>query len=587
MFCEKCGNELNNNQSICPNCSKSISKKIVLFATVVIFIIATTFTVLASTSDIFKSPKKIYLNTEKKNFENLVENLKDEGSFIGNLKTLSEYAHQTENEFSVHLDIDNAYLNSSPITKILDNSKLIINKKANPDKDQRVINADILVNNAKLIDIMAALENDVLTLSVPVLFDKYVITDFKELEKLLDKLGYPQNSNLLSNKTNIITPSKLLNLFSFDENKIDNIINKYSKVLEDSINKEQISIDKNVDFTVGEFDFKCDKLTIKFEKSDLQRIIINLVDATAENEDIYQLIKDYLVRLYGVFEDSNSSSELGKLDDALAEFTQEKFKENVNELKISLEKTFENLELPEGISISIFKNKKKIIGRTVNAKFKNTKTDETFSLYTDFSGVTRHQNKNIKNLETKLTYAHGNNEVKVTLEYDLDGTLDKENESGKKNFSIGFGSGGISTKVLKLNADYSIISDSKSNSVKDSHDYNVEISIPMLFSINANGNLVVNLWKNPKQKQFGRDIDFSLRTDIPGNMLLNETSIDFGFNAKSKNTLDIDFNFPVFDSDNSIDIVNSDEDEISQMIDDIKTSLTNFVQENQDLINLF
>ena len=628
MFCEKCGNELDNNQTMCPNCGestevlydnssleennnynfdmndtnlkKSGSKKVILFTSIIVMIIAATLTVLAFTSNAFKSPKQIYLSTEGKNIQEKIENLKDDGTFVGNIIKLSEHAHETEREYSLNVDLDSLSLNLpllgqsldlSSITSVLKNSKVVVNQKSDPNKNQQLMDVDILVNNTKFFDFLAAFENDVLALSVPVLFDKYLVADLSQAGNAVENLDLPEWINKFSSASSVITPKDILQSLSFEEKKLENIKKDYSKVLKNSIDKEQVSMEKNVQFKVGEFDLKCNKLTIKFEKEDLQRVIINLVDATAENDGIYELIKENIDNIYELLKSSNFSDNLGDIEKNKAEFSKEKFKEGINEIKTGLEKSFENLVLPEGITMSVFTNKKEIVGRTINAKIKTADSDETVGLSVNFSGVADYKNRNIKDLEIKLNYDDNSNISntisEIIFEYNLDGNLDKETESGKKDFSVAVGSGGFSTKVFKLNSDYNITSDSKSNSQETSHDYDVSVGVPMMFSIDANGNLTVNKWENAKEKQFGNDIDFSLNLDIPANILSGETSIGLDFNSKTKNTLDVTFDFPSFDSENSIDITNASEEEISQLKTQIETSIKKFVENNLELINLF
>lgn len=615
MFCEKCGNEIENNQGMCSNCSastnspttstleedtnynyevseptpkKSGSKKIVLFVGIIVLLIATTLTVFASTSNIFKSPKQIYLNAESKNFKELVANLKDEGSYIDNVKKMMEQTHQTENEFSVSLDLNYPAVDLAPVTQVLNNSKLVINTKSNPEKDQKLVNADILINNNKLIDVMAALENNVFTLSVPVLLDKYIVADFNQTEKILENLGFSGDFSGFSSVANMITPQDLLDVLSSDNNQFNSILKDYSKVLKNSIDKEQVSIEKNVEFKVGEFDLKCNKLTITFGESDIQRMIINLVDATAESDELYELFKDTIKNIYELFEDNPElSSELKDFEEIEDKFSQEKFKEEMNKLKVELEKAFEDFVLPEDISMSIYTNKKEIVGRTINAKFASVGINQIIGFDVNYSGVTEYKNRNIKDLEVKLSSGNSSNASEVTFAYILDGNINKETESGKKNFSIAFGSTGFSTKILKLDADYNIISDSKSNSVETSHDYNMSAGLPSIISINASGNTKINTWEKTKEKQFGRDIDFNTTLSIPDTAFFEGVSLSLGLNAKNKNTFDIDFDLPSFDSSNSIELVNVTEDELMQVMAEIEASFTNFLEENQDLINLF
>src|SRR5690606_34345240 len=99
------------------------------------------------------------------------------------------------------------------------------------------------------------------------------------------------------------------------------------------------------------------------------------------------------------------SDELGDIQDIEADFTKEKFKKGINEIKAKLEKAFDNFELPDGINMSIYINKKEIVGRTIDTKFKTPASDNTLNLSVDFKGVSEYKNKNIKNLEIEFGFS--------------------------------------------------------------------------------------------------------------------------------------------------------------------------------------
>src|SRR5690606_37077678 len=165
--------------------NKSGSKKVVLFGGIIVFIVAAALTVLAFTSNAFKSPKQVYLSTEGRYAKKIIENLKEEGAFLGNIKKLSEHSHETEREYSLSIDLDTSKINIpiclridlATITELLDNSNLVINEKTNPEKNQKITSIDVLIDNTKLIDFIAAFENDIFALLSPVDFDKYKVQD--------------------------------------------------------------------------------------------------------------------------------------------------------------------------------------------------------------------------------------------------------------------------------------------------------------------------------------------------------------------------------------------------------------------------
>jgi len=53
--------------------NKSGSKKVVLFGGIIVFIVAAALTVLAFTSNAFKSPKQVYLSTEGRYAKKIIE----------------------------------------------------------------------------------------------------------------------------------------------------------------------------------------------------------------------------------------------------------------------------------------------------------------------------------------------------------------------------------------------------------------------------------------------------------------------------------------------------------------------------------
>ena len=96
---------------------------------------------------------------------------------------------------------------------------------------------DVLINNTNLIDFIAAFENDIFALSIPVVFDKYIVADLSKPEDAIKDSDLKNLYNKLSPAANVITPKGILKSLSFDEKNSDRVKKNYKKVLNESINE--------------------------------------------------------------------------------------------------------------------------------------------------------------------------------------------------------------------------------------------------------------------------------------------------------------------------------------------------------------
>ena len=70
------------------------------------------------------------------------------------------------------------------------------------------------------------------------------------------------------------------------------------------------------------------QITIKFEKEDLKRVIMNLLDATAENDAFYELTKENIDNIYELLKSSDSSDDLEDFEKVKMNFQKKNLKKN-------------------------------------------------------------------------------------------------------------------------------------------------------------------------------------------------------------------------------------------------------------------
>lgn len=630
MFCEKCGNEVNENESICPHCGavsassvgsddkyssnnsderiglepitgdnsmyqpekpkKSGIKKYIAFGGIIVLLLIGSLAVFANAFDFFKSPKQLYLEIEGKNIMSLVNETKDgmKENYNKSIKPLLEKTSETKVEYSASADLSlipgvDPY-SASMINDLLDNSKIVVSTKSNPKDKQNITDLSLFLKGSKLIDSTLLNNKDQVAVSVPALYSKYLLVNLNEINSVMEKFGMPSDAENSQIPKKIITNEDIQKVIKIDEAKFMNIVKNYGKVLSDSISDEQVTMEKGIEFKVNDLDFKARKLTVQLDEEQFKGLVIKMFEAMENDQDLYDLTVQNMINVFKLYEEAgyNVSSNGGiNLEE---ELSRDNFKKSLSEFKENLKGSLDEVSISDGVKMSIYVDGDNIIGRTVDMKIKTPDLEEPVNVSVNYSGVSEYKNKNISNLEIKASGKGIPDVDEVSLKTTYDTTIDKNNgsETGKSNITVGLKGQSISADLLK--ADIDITKGDTEGSKKYSYKYDVVCGVPMVASLTAEGKLDMDVWEKDKEKKSGSDVTFSIDANLSN---APDQKIAATVNVKTENTFDVDFEFPEFDSTNSVDIGKADENQLGEVMMEVQMSMQKFFEDNQELIEMF
>ncbi|MDP4094025.1 MAG: zinc ribbon domain-containing protein [Bacillota bacterium] len=628
MFCENCGFKLDDGLLFCPNCGvrtqnlntdenktpqpenhdlfidqcntgtyiqnipsttpipkKRFTKKLVLICSILVIVLAAgCFGIYAFTSDMFKSTKSIYLEIESKNIMKSINSVRSslKDNYNENIKPLLEKKHETKTKLSLDMDLSSIPgIDSSAapqVSKLLKNIDLTIDTKSNPLNEQSITNLALNIKNNKFIAADIIQNKNRLAASIPDLYNKYLTLDKKDINKFLDNIGLNNNMG-----TNI--PSKFLsgldiyNAIKVDDKELDGLLREFGKVMEESIQDNQITEEDDVAIKVNDLNINCRKFTLNLDESTVKSIILKLVDTAGQNEAFYNLTVKNILNILKLYEDAGyniAGTGDNKLESILSK---DNFKKGMSSFRDQLKSALKDVSIPGGLKMSIYAKGHTIIGRTLDATIKTSDSEEGIKLDLNYNGVSNYNSRNISNLELKLSSPDTQSDMQeLDLRYSYDTTISKDIESGNASLVVDGKGNSLNRSLLKADIK---INKSSTDTKSQKYTYNYDISFGMPEQASITGAIDINTWQKNKEKTSGRDIKLSYdyKPDLG-------PKLKGSININTETTLDTNFKLPDINSSNSVDIGNADQNELSSIGKEITNSLQDFLLKKQDLLRI-
>lgn len=114
--------------------------------------------------------------------------------------------------------------------------------------------------------------------------EKYVVVENNNLKEVATKLGITNMSHI-PDKIESITYNKE----KIDTNKIEEIKEKYIKVINNQISNNNFTSEKNVNLSIGEENILATKYSLNITELELYNIIYNLLDNLKDDKETLQL----------------------------------------------------------------------------------------------------------------------------------------------------------------------------------------------------------------------------------------------------------------------------------------------------------
>ncbi|HEX9062242.1 MAG TPA: DUF6583 family protein, partial [Clostridia bacterium] len=444
---------------------KQKSKLPVIIGTVAVLILFISFGVYALKSDLFKTPKQIYLSAEGENimssFDSVNTSYKEYyGKYV---QSLTEKPYESNAEYSMKVNVDSMQGIDNEMAKnisdLIGSAKFNVNSKVNVPKNQSNSNMAIYLKGTKLIDANILQDSSRLSFSVPSFYDKYLVLDFGN-DKLNERLGIPAGSKYKFPKK-ILSFNDVVGAVKFDKTKCEGLLRNYGKILGDNINDKQFVREKGVDYKINDISIKADKITISLDEKTANNLLLKLIDAAQKDDDLYDLTAGNILNIVKLYEDAGYN--MGADVDLKDELDKESYKKALSDLKEQLQSSSGQMVLPEGIKMVVYLDGHKIIGRTINLKTKDSKADEIADINVNINGVSNYNGRNILNFDSKISAEESKDKsfegIQIKAAFDETTDKSKGSSNGKTDISVDVKENGNTSNVFKASLDNSLKKD--------------------------------------------------------------------------------------------------------------------------------
>lgn len=375
------------------NAGKKIIVALFLILLIVAIIACGIYVYLAT--DLFKTPEQLF---KKYMLSNIIQ--------IGqsNFEPFNEIEERSENElteYNLNLNIDASSLNIDDAEKIDVNLSL---KTDWPNKNEEL---EILANKdeTEYFKGYIALTNETFGISVPDLYDKYVAIENRDFKKMAKTIEIPEEYiKMIPDKIpSSLTPE--------DEEKINQLANKYFTKIVDQFGENSYIAEKDINITVNSKEVITDKYTLSISSKAIYESVTTAITELLEDPEFTTLCQDRvtteqleeLKTSYKEFLTQNPVSDIEEKKVNISVYAAEG-KTVKTELKVDENEAYFAIDNNENESIIIFeviepKDEYISVGTTTTTTIKNTYTNNAGELI--YETVTAYNKDDIATLQAE------------------------------------------------------------------------------------------------------------------------------------------------------------------------------------------
>lgn len=375
-------------------------KKVIIFITIIFFVIALTAIFLYFKTDLFVSNKKLFLrylfNTEFVD-KNILEKYKNLNYNISN----SNYSSSGEVEYSiVTKDNETSIDNVNKLFNVKYN--MLKNRNFNQDYADFTVNSD----NEDVLTVRYLRDNNIHGIKIENVLRKYIAIENTNLKEFFTKLG-TKNSTYVPNKISI---ADLKEIITLDDVQKDRIKNTYLNILIDNIDNNKFIKSK--------------------DKSNVTIISVSLTEKEVAN---------ILVKELEILKNDNESLNL-----IINKAKNVDYNLNIDSLKTYIQEQIDDINNSkntneEFIKVSIAEYNKKTVKLDVKIHLKD-KNDNELKRELDFSidfsqthKIVVNIKNNEKNINSELSYGYEENSASLNIDTIL---LDNQNNKINDLFKV-------------------------------------------------------------------------------------------------------------------------------------------------------
>lgn len=429
----------------------------------VIILIVIIIGIILWRSDVFKSPRQLFEKYAYQNAKLLPEY--DYNEMIKQLDKIGEEKYETIGNitFSVNSQYanDDNY-NIKQVKEEIEKLKIDYNVKSIGKESKNTTDFIIKYDNNDLLRLKLLNNKDRYGIRYSDFYDKYLYIENNNLKQVAEKLGL--DSTYIPDK---IESMSLYDLLYIDNNELERIIKEYSSIVNEVINNEKFSSEKDVEINYNNEKIKTNKYTLNLTNKDLLDLYIKILEKLKNDDATLNIIIDKINKIGFYYSTEKLDKENLKIymQEEIDKYTdyeidEENFEINVYEYKnktIRTELKLENQDIiinlldtnKDSLKAEIlfntqYGNQQKItLNKKVSDNSKNYNIEIMYYDGTTFDfDIESEQIKNTNNIyEVKNTFKLGNAQFNITInqeqktDYNKDITIDDFDDENSVNLN--------------------------------------------------------------------------------------------------------------------------------------------------------
>ena len=429
----------------------------------VIILIVIIIGIILWRSDVFKSPRQLFEKYAYQNAKLLPEY--DYNEMIKQLDKIGEEKYETIGNitFSVNSQYanDDNY-NIKQVKEEIEKLKIDYNVKSIGKESKNTTDFIIKYDNNDLLRLKLLNNQDRYGIRYSDFYDKYLYIENNNLKQVAEKLGL--DSTYIPDK---IESMSLYDLLYIDNNELERIIKEYSSIVNEVINNEKFSSEKDVEINYNNEKIKTNKYTLNLTNKDLLDLYIKILEKLKNDDATLDIIIDKINKIGFYYSTEKLDKENLKIymQEEIDKYTdyeidEENFEINVYEYKnktIRTELKLENQDIiinlldtnkdsakAEILFNTQYGNQQKItLNKKVSDNSKNYNIEIMYYDGTTFDfDIESEQIKNTNNIyEVKNTFKLGNAQFNITInqeqktDYNKDITIDDFDDENSVNLN--------------------------------------------------------------------------------------------------------------------------------------------------------
>lgn len=280
---------------------------IISIISVVLIISAIIVSILYFNTDVFKSKSELFVRYMMKNIENannITSNINADE--LNTRMQESKYISSTNIKFSC---IENVGEATEDTSNSINNFNVSINGKIDKSNNYNYQDIKILNNSEEKMQVEYVRDNNIFGVKFPELFQQHILLENSNLKDIFKNMGYEDVSKI---PDNIEINDDIFSYISFSNEEVQQLENKYTKILQEQIVNKSLTGGSNQIITVGEQQVKAKSYTLTLTKEQVNNIFLKVLEEIKQDDILLNKLIDIdnLTNIYSTITKNENNEDL-------------------------------------------------------------------------------------------------------------------------------------------------------------------------------------------------------------------------------------------------------------------------------------